>query len=214
MDKETRPRRSSPSWSSISPEPRPGQMHFAAHPTPSPRSPLYLAVPPHTAGIDQPAGSISRFLLRYLSAPSISQSALLSAMPVYTYSIYPRRLHRARRYPFVWGISLSLHLGASPGPEAEQEGFGDTALPGTTGSGPRGGFTWGDGGCCTPQIIPGSLCRGDGCNPPPLGAALIHGDLQSEPRGAAGPVVLLSPPNRSLGHSSQRQLVQEHRPIN
>lgn len=179
MDKETRPHRSSSSWSSISPEPRPGQMHFAAHPTPSPRSPLYLAVPPHAAGIDQPAGSISRFLLRYLSAPSISQSALLSAVPVYTYSIYPRRLHRARRYPFVWGISLSLHLGASPGP-------GSTARP----------------------------SRGDGCNPPPLGAALIHGDLRSEPRGAAGPVVPLSPPNRRMGRSSQRQLVQEHRPIN
>jgi len=77
--------------------PQAGQMHIAAHQTPSPCSSLYLAVPPHAVVIDQPAGSISRFLLRYLSAPSISQSAPLSAVPVYTSSIYPCRLHRSRR---------------------------------------------------------------------------------------------------------------------
>lgn len=83
--------------SGISPEPLPGQMHIAAHQTLSPCSSLYLAVPPHAVGIDQPAGSISQFLLRYLSAPSISHSALLSAMPIYTSSIYPCCFHRSRR---------------------------------------------------------------------------------------------------------------------
>lgn len=83
--------------SSSSLELLPGQMHIAAHQTPSPCSSLYLAVPLHAVGIDQPTGSISRFLLQYLSAPSISQSAPLSAMPVYTSSIYLCRLHRSRR---------------------------------------------------------------------------------------------------------------------
>lgn len=83
--------------SGISPEPSPGQMHSTVHQTPSCYSSLYLAVPPHAAGIDQRTGSISQFLLQYLSVPSISQSAPVSAVPIYTSSIYPCRLHCSHR---------------------------------------------------------------------------------------------------------------------
>lgn len=45
--------------SGSSPELSSEQMHIAAHQTPSLCSSLYLAVPPHAVGIDQPAESIS-----------------------------------------------------------------------------------------------------------------------------------------------------------
>lgn len=107
-----------------------GQMHFAAQHAPSRCSLLYLTVPPHTAGIDQPTGSISRFLLQYLSAQSISQSTLLSAVPFYTYSIYLCCFHCSHRYTFFWGISLFSP--ALPDPSSVQciAGGGNTALAG------------------------------------------------------------------------------------
>lgn len=114
-----------------------GQMHFAAQHIPSRCSLLYLAVPSHTVGIDQPTGSISRFLLQYLSAQSISQSALLSAVPVYTYSIYLCRLHRSHRYTFVWGISLFSPALPDPSSTQCRAGGGNTALAGPNGYGPH-----------------------------------------------------------------------------
>lgn len=217
MDKETQPRRSSSSWSSSSPEPWPGQMHFAAHPTPSPRSPLYLAVPPHAAGIDRPAGSISRFFLRYLSAPSISQSALLSAMPVYTYSIYPRRLHRGRRYPFVWGISLSLHLGASPGPGSATmpsgRVLGTRPCQGQLGQVPvvASPGVMGDAAPHKSSLAP--YAQGMGATQHPWVQPRSMGTCRASPGGL---LALRShrPPQTRLGCRFQRHIVQEHQPIN
>lgn len=112
--------------SGISLELSPGQMQIAALLTPSPCNLLYLAVPPHAVGIDQPAGSISRFLLWYLSAPSISHSAPLSAVPVYTFTIYLCRLICSHQQPFGEFLSSWEHHQTPLVQNAEQQGKGDT----------------------------------------------------------------------------------------
>lgn len=98
--------------SGISPELSPGQMQIAALLTPSPCNLLYLAVPPHAVGIDQPTGSISRFLLRYLCSKYLSLYSAVCCAHLYLHhlSVPPQPQPSIA----IWGISLQL--GASPDP--------------------------------------------------------------------------------------------------